>query len=556
MIATWMLYSIAVGLIIAVAAVALDLAGRAMRRQTRAVWVAALLAASLLPLVVPVIQRSTRASQPEGVTVGPAEATAVLSPAGAAVRLPDTFRDVLARLDRPLVALWIALAVIALARIAIATARLWRGRGEWRAEQIDGVSLYVTPDLGPAVVAMPDSRILIPEWMLGLDGQALATVIRHEREHRRAGDARLLLGASVVGALLPWNPAVWLIRRRLRLAVEMDCDARVLREDPRVDRYGSLLLAVAQHPRHSPRLAAALTESTSDLERRIDAMTTRPVRAPRTRALSLATVAAAAFALACALPGPDVVAPKANAVALTPPSEKSPVEQPPFDFKVDRQASLRPTNMPPVYPSALRAAGIEGTVVAKFVVDTNGHADMRTFEIVSSDHDGFTAAVRDALPAMTFYPAQVADRKVRQLIRMPFTFSMVRNSRSPQRAAPSTPAGAPPRTPAVTASTAQFETAVELVSDLLPVPLRTNVPPVYPQQLRAANIEGRVLVAFVVRPDSTVDMSTVVIRKSDHEQFSVAVRAALEKMRFKPAAPNGVPVSALMELPFIFSLAR
>jgi TonB family protein len=549
MIATWMGYAIVVGLIVALAAAALDRAGRAMRRQTRWVWLAALVVSAILPLVAPVAQRWRPSSEAGGVSVGIATGGGAASVTAAVVALPPSFADLIGRVDRPLLLLWVSLTLLALGRIAIATARLWRKRHEWTPREIDGVPLFVTPDLGPAVVAMPDARILVPQWMLGLDAPALSTVIRHESEHRVAGDARLLLGASIVGALLPWNPAVWLLRRRLRLAVEMDCDARVLRHDPRVDRYGSLLLAIAQHPRHAPRLAAALTESTSDLERRIDAMTTRPTRSPRARAATLAIIAAGAIGVACALPGPDVVAPRTNTAVPQP--EQVSAEQPLFDFQVEKQASANPTNMPPTYPQVLRAAGIEGTVVAKFVVDTTGHADLRTFEIVSSDHDGFTAAVREALPTMKFYPAQVGGRKVKQLIRMPFMFSLVKNSGpAKKRPAPE------PRTPLVTSATKQFAATVETMDGTLPVPLRTNVPPVYPQQLRAANIEGQVLVAFVVRPDSTVDMSTVIIKKSDHEQFSVAVRAALEKMRFKPAAPNGVPVSALMELPFLFSLAR
>jgi protein TonB len=101
-------------------------------------------------------------------------------------------------------------------------------------------------------------------------------------------------------------------------------------------------------------------------------------------------------------------------------------DQPLFDFQVEKPASANPSNQPPVYPNNLRAANIEGQVIAKFVVDTTGRADMKTFEVIKSDHELFTAAVRNALPNMRFFPAEVGGRKVKQLVQMPFQFSLVR----------------------------------------------------------------------------------------------------------------------------------
>jgi protein TonB len=101
-------------------------------------------------------------------------------------------------------------------------------------------------------------------------------------------------------------------------------------------------------------------------------------------------------------------------------------DQPLFDFQVEKPAAANPSNQPPAYPNQLRAANIEGQVVAKFVVDTTGRADMRTFEVIKSDHEAFTAAVRNSLPNMRFFPAEVGGKKVKQLVQMPFQFSLVR----------------------------------------------------------------------------------------------------------------------------------
>ena len=49
---------------------------------------------------------------------------------------------------------------------------------------------------------------------------------------------------------------------------------------------------------------------------------------------------------------------------------------------------------------------------------------MRTFEIIKSDHDLFTNAVRNSLPNFRFFPAELGGRKVKQLVQMPFVFSL------------------------------------------------------------------------------------------------------------------------------------
>jgi protein TonB len=82
--------------------------------------------------------------------------------------------------------------------------------------------------------------------------------------------------------------------------------------------------------------------------------------------------------------------------------------------------------VPPRYPESLRRAGVEGDVVAKFVVDTTGRVDMATVEIVRSPHDAFTAAVRETLARLRFHPSTVGERKVKALAVMPFRFTLMK----------------------------------------------------------------------------------------------------------------------------------
>jgi protein TonB len=78
----------------------------------------------------------------------------------------------------------------------------------------------------------------------------------------------------------------------------------------------------------------------------------------------------------------------------------------------------------PTYPEALKSAGVEGKVLAQFVVNESGRYEAGTLKILDSSNPQFTAAVKDALPRMRFSAAQIGGRKVQQLVQMPFQFNI------------------------------------------------------------------------------------------------------------------------------------
>ncbi len=94
--------------------------------------------------------------------------------------------------------------------------------------------------------------------------------------------------------------------------------------------------------------------------------------------------------------------------------------------QVEKQVSLISGSASPRYPEALRIAGVEGQVVARFVVDGEGRVEEGTVKFVRSDNPLFDDAVRSALSRMRFAPAEIAGKKVRQLVEMPFVFALSR----------------------------------------------------------------------------------------------------------------------------------
>jgi protein TonB len=80
--------------------------------------------------------------------------------------------------------------------------------------------------------------------------------------------------------------------------------------------------------------------------------------------------------------------------------------------------------------------------------------------------------------------------------------------------------------------------------------------PHYPDMLKAAGVEGDVVVSFVVDTTGRVDLSRLTIVRSTHTLFEAAVRAALPRMRFLPAEVSGRRVRQLVQLPFVFHIVK
>jgi len=95
--------------------------------------------------------------------------------------------------------------------------------------------------------------------------------------------------------------------------------------------------------------------------------------------------------------------------------------------QVDRRATLDTTRLLQLsFPPPLFAAGIQGLVIAEFVVDTVGRVESGTVGIVSSTAPLFTEAVRVALESASYLPAIKNGHAVRQFVQQPFEFSVNR----------------------------------------------------------------------------------------------------------------------------------
>lgn len=322
---TWMLAAALLALLVAAAAHAAEAVGSAHPRfPLRGIWVVALVGATLLPTqwigpgtAAPITDRT--AAQPP--RVSPSSAAVNGGAPAFVMPTPDPTRQralswrwprVPMAVERGARLAWAGASGLAALLVAWSLIRLSGERRRWRERTVDGVAVLEAPDLGPAIVGLRAPAIVLPPWVFALSGAEQRLIVLHEHEHRDARDPWLLVTSLLALVLMPWNPGIWIIRRRLQRAIELDCDARVLARGVDAATYAQLLLG-AWHRARSVRywgLVPALAERASGLGRRVEHLM-RPAPRRRLMTTSVGTLLAALLLGATQfVPTPERVVPR------------------------------------------------------------------------------------------------------------------------------------------------------------------------------------------------------------------------------------------------------
>jgi beta-lactamase regulating signal transducer with metallopeptidase domain len=297
----WILNVSAAGLLLGLAALAFERSARLRQMMTRWVWGVSMITSVLIPLAVTSTsvysvapRRANHAIMPERVA-----SFVPLTASGSSVPLERASATTVASLIAPrsidglLLRIWCALSGGLILAIMLSGVFLhWRKR-RWGLRTVAGVPVLVSTDSGPAVIGLIRSRIVVPQWLVALTPDEQNLVIAHEQSHLEARDPQFLAGALCLLVCMPWNVALWWQLRRLRAAIEIDCDARILKRGHDITCYGETLIAVGERQTSSIGMAAAMSASTSFLEQRIRIMLRK-----KTRSAWLPSVALACFGVA------------------------------------------------------------------------------------------------------------------------------------------------------------------------------------------------------------------------------------------------------------------
>lgn len=535
MIAAWMLYCVAIALVFVAFGYAVERGLFLAGRSTRWAWIVALTGSIALPGAawlrpeafgtVAIPARQPAGSQSVGAHV---EAQKAWSGTPALTVRP---RGVgLAALDRVLAWVWPASSGVLLLVLAAAALRLASLRRRWQPCVIDGLTVWLSDDVGPAVIGLWPPRVVMPSWVFSLDPERRRLVLAHEVEHVRARDPWVLAAGTVALVVAPWNVAMWWLVRRLRLAVEIDCDARVVGCGRRAPEYGELLLQVGRRLTRLPISAPALGEPRTFLEHRIRRMA---ARLPRRRWLGVsaaAAVAGVAVVGACEAPRPVRPDDQASArlMAARVDSVMALSMRRVDSLRAERQRPWVRENLQRYYPELLREH--TGPPVDVWLGHDSRLQVWQVARTAGAPHPVNSEAIHAALP--DFRPGRdawgvVSRRALQGLVRDNVRVIWVHLG-----------------------DRAFSETAVDERPELVSAPA---VP--YPALLQFAGIQGVVWVDVIVDATGRPDPSSLKVVSSPHVGFNEAALSVVARSVFRPGRVNGQSVRVRTVIPIRFTVA-
>jgi hypothetical protein len=197
-------------------------------------------------------------------------------------------------------ALWLAISMVRAVKLVVGAVQL---RGIWkRATPVEmsasgdsaltagwrGATVCTSVDVDrPSVIGFFSPRILIPREMFErLSASELEQIVLHEMGHLRRGDDWINLLQKISLVLVPLNPVLLWIERRLCFERELACDDAVLRFTKAPKAYATCLTNLAEQRlgRRMAALSLGAWEKRSELAGRVHRILRRSEGMGRTQA--------------------------------------------------------------------------------------------------------------------------------------------------------------------------------------------------------------------------------------------------------------------------------
>ena len=308
---TWMAYAVSVSLVLTVAALCAEHLARRRRTASRWYWLIAITTS----LLIPTAMSSISIEVPQVLDSTVSQKVAALRQVTSPHLSPFTWIDVPVApsrretMDAVLKRGWCAASLAMSFLLFISALNLHSRKRKWETATVAGTVVYISENVGPAVVGLIRPRIVVPTWLTQSSLAQQSAVISHEKSHIAAGDPQLLAISLCLIVLMPWNLPIWWQLRRLRCAIEIDCDARVLKGGQDFTTYGETLIAVGERQSRYVGSVAGMSESRSFLERRLRIMTRKAARPRLITAVFLVCSSTALVVFAAQVSPPNMTQP-------------------------------------------------------------------------------------------------------------------------------------------------------------------------------------------------------------------------------------------------------
>lgn len=215
-------------------------------------------------------------------------------------------------------------------------------------------------------------------------------------------------------------------------------------------------------------------------------------------------------------------------------------------IEVDKVPALK-SHLKPVYPKLAKAAGIEGTVYLKLLINEKGNVEKAKVE--QGVKDMLDNSALDAAKKAAFSPAMLNNKAVKVWVILPVAFKLEVEKKDTGRL--------PKRDKLEEMPAIKIDEDPKM-DDFIPVEkmpdMINQVNPVYPEEAMKNGSEGRVWVKLLVGQNG--DAKKAVVVKSDNDVFNQSAIDAAMKYKFTPAMQGGKPVAVWVVMPFKFELDK
>ncbi|MFZ4874987.1 M56 family metallopeptidase [Janthinobacterium sp. Mn2066] len=131
--------------------------------------------------------------------------------------------------------------------LLVRSVQLMLHRRRWQKTMLPGTPVYLSPLLGPCVAGLLRPCIVMPAWLSIIPAQEQALLLAHAQCRLAARDPQLLAAAYALLVVMPWNLPLWWLLHRLRFAIEVDGDARMLAQGHDLKDYTAMLRRHGQY---------------------------------------------------------------------------------------------------------------------------------------------------------------------------------------------------------------------------------------------------------------------------------------------------------------------
>lgn len=355
--------------------------------------------------------------------------------------------------------------------------------------------------------------IVIPESCRSAELSKMQTIFLHELEHIKNSDYLLSLITEFITTITAFHPGTWILRNQLYRNQELHCDARVLGYRPcSPAEYARILLSFSTTGNTPPheRVVCSMARNRSLIHERIQLMNS-DVGATKSAGSSSAIGAyASAFCLFLAI---TVVI----SSDLTPSGIEDDTNY--FSgFSTTSEPELISNTTDILSNLDLNPDEIEGDQV-KIEVAVNPGGNATNTHIVESAGEYFDEKLSNALMEAEWEPAHSNGEPIDGITTIGIEFASGNHNSEPQ------PVG-----------------GIEAIFEELE----------YPDNARSENIEGTVVVEFIVNEQGGLEDKDIL-----SEIGGGAGEAALEaaaSVQWEPGYENGEPVATNFQLPVRFTL--